>query len=117
VGLILAMQKHIKTMNAVELKAVQSRNKPLKCFLWQRRSYIRKGLEAYFTVLIELVWGKEDYGSIFKQYRNGNGVYGAKRHLNTGIEKTLLILPLSGGNCCDSTQSKKIWQQVHRHIL
>jgi monofunctional biosynthetic peptidoglycan transglycosylase len=29
-----------------------------KCFLWQRRSYIRKGLEAYFTVLIELVWGK-----------------------------------------------------------
>jgi monofunctional biosynthetic peptidoglycan transglycosylase len=23
------------------------------------RSYIRKGLEAYFTVLIELVWGKE----------------------------------------------------------
>ncbi len=28
-------------------------------FLWQGRSYIRKGLEAYFTVLIELIWGKE----------------------------------------------------------
>jgi monofunctional biosynthetic peptidoglycan transglycosylase len=56
------MQKHIKTMNAVaELKeAVQSRNKPLKMFSYGRgRSYIRKGLEAYFTVLIELVWGKE----------------------------------------------------------
>ena len=26
-------------------------------FLWQGRSYLRKGLEAYFTVLIELVWG------------------------------------------------------------
>ena len=28
-------------------------------FLWQGRSYLRKGLEAYFTVLIELIWGKE----------------------------------------------------------
>jgi monofunctional glycosyltransferase len=28
-------------------------------FLWQGRSYIRKGLEAYFTLMIELIWGKE----------------------------------------------------------
>lgn len=28
-------------------------------FLWNGRSYIRKGLEAYFTILIELIWGKE----------------------------------------------------------
>lgn len=28
-------------------------------FLWQGRSYIRKGLEVYFTLLIELIWGKE----------------------------------------------------------
>jgi monofunctional biosynthetic peptidoglycan transglycosylase len=28
-------------------------------FLWQGRSYIRKGLEVYFTFLIELIWGKE----------------------------------------------------------
>ncbi|GAA4447958.1 monofunctional biosynthetic peptidoglycan transglycosylase [Nibrella saemangeumensis] len=28
-------------------------------FLWNGRSYIRKALEAYFTVLIELIWGKE----------------------------------------------------------
>ncbi len=28
-------------------------------FLWIGRSYIRKGLEAWFTVLIELIWGKE----------------------------------------------------------
>ena len=28
-------------------------------FLWQGRSYFRKGLEAYFTVLIEIIWGKE----------------------------------------------------------
>ncbi len=28
-------------------------------FLWQDRSYIRKGLEVYFTFLIELIWGKK----------------------------------------------------------
>lgn len=28
-------------------------------FLWNGRSYIRKGLEVYFTTLIELVWGKK----------------------------------------------------------
>ncbi|CCG98447.1 monofunctional biosynthetic peptidoglycan transglycosylase [Fibrella aestuarina BUZ 2] len=28
-------------------------------FLWTGRSYIRKGLEVYFTVLIELIWGKK----------------------------------------------------------
>lgn len=28
-------------------------------FLWNGRSYIRKALEAYFTILIELIWGKK----------------------------------------------------------
>lgn len=28
-------------------------------FLWQDRSYLRKGLEVYFTVMIELIWGKK----------------------------------------------------------
>jgi monofunctional biosynthetic peptidoglycan transglycosylase len=28
-------------------------------FLWHGRSFIRKGLEAYFTVLIEIIWGKQ----------------------------------------------------------
>ncbi len=28
-------------------------------FLWQGRSYLRKGLEAYFTLMIELIWGKK----------------------------------------------------------
>lgn len=28
-------------------------------FLWEGRSFIRKGFEAYFTILIELLWSKE----------------------------------------------------------
>jgi len=47
-------------------------------FLWPGRSYVRKGFEAYFTILIELLWGKE---RILEVYLNvietGDGVYGA----------------------------------------
>jgi monofunctional biosynthetic peptidoglycan transglycosylase len=46
-------------------------------FLWQGRSWLRKGLEAYFTVLIETLWGKR---RIMEMYLNvaetGIGTYG-----------------------------------------
>ena len=43
------------------------------------RSYIRKGLEAYFTVLIELIWGKERIMEVYlNSIEMGNGVYGAQ---------------------------------------
>ena len=47
-------------------------------FLWPGRSYVRKGFEAYFTILTELLWSKE---RILEVYLNviemGDGVYGA----------------------------------------
>lgn len=47
-------------------------------FLWNDRSWLRKGLEAYFTVLIELIWDKK---RIMEVYLNciemGDGIYGA----------------------------------------
>lgn len=48
-------------------------------FLWQGRSYLRKGLEAYFTVLIEMIWGKERIMEVYlNSIEMGNGVYGAQ---------------------------------------
>jgi len=48
-------------------------------FLWPSRSWIRKGLEAWFTVLIELIWGKK---RIMEVYLNvvelGPGIFGVK---------------------------------------
>jgi monofunctional biosynthetic peptidoglycan transglycosylase len=48
-------------------------------FLWSGRSYFRKGLEAYFTVLIEASWSKR---RILEMYLNiaefGYGTYGAE---------------------------------------
>ena len=48
-------------------------------FLWNGRNYIRKGFEAYFTLLIETAWSKE---RIMEVYLNviefGDGIYGAE---------------------------------------
>jgi len=48
-------------------------------FLWPGRSYVRKGIEAWYTVLIEALWGKR---RIMEVYLNvvefGPGVYGAQ---------------------------------------
>lgn len=48
-------------------------------FLWQGRSWFRKGLEAVYTFIIELVWGKE---VILERYLNsiemGQGVFGVE---------------------------------------
>lgn len=46
-------------------------------FLWPGRSYVRKGLEAYFTLLIEVVWGKERIMEVYlNSIEMGNGIYG-----------------------------------------
>ncbi len=48
-------------------------------FLWSGRSYVRKALEAYFTLLIEACWPKR---RILEVYLNiaefGGGIYGAE---------------------------------------
>ena len=48
-------------------------------FLWQKRSWVRKGLEAYFTFLIEKIWGKERIMEVYlNSIEMGKGIYGAK---------------------------------------
>ena len=48
-------------------------------FLWPKQSWLRKGLEAYFTVLIELLWGKERIMEVYlNSIEMGDGIYGAE---------------------------------------
>lgn len=62
-------------------------------FLWQGRSYLRKGLEAYFTVLIELIWGKERIMEVYlNSIEMGNGVYGAQEAARHWYSTTALNL-------------------------
>ena len=48
-------------------------------FLWSGRSFVRKGLEAYFTVLIEALWPKRRIVEVYVNIAEfGDGVYGAQ---------------------------------------
>jgi monofunctional biosynthetic peptidoglycan transglycosylase len=62
-------------------------------FLWSGRSYVRKGLEAYFTVLIEWLWPKE---RILEVYLNiaefGPGTYGVEAAANKFYLKPAISL-------------------------
>lgn len=64
-----------RTIGASTISMQTSRN----VFLWQGRNLVRKGLESYFTVLIENLWSKE---RILEVYLNviewGQGIYGCE---------------------------------------
>lgn len=62
-------------------------------FLWRGRSYVRKGLEAYFTLLIELAWSKR---RILEVYLNvaemGHGIYGVQAAAHEHFGKSAATL-------------------------
>ena len=48
-------------------------------FLWPGRSWVRKGFEAYFTTLIELLWSKQRIMEVYlNSIEMGEGIYGAQ---------------------------------------
>jgi monofunctional biosynthetic peptidoglycan transglycosylase len=48
-------------------------------FLWPQRSWLRKGLETYFTFLIELIWTKDRIMEVYlNSVEMGKGVYGSE---------------------------------------
>ncbi len=64
-------------------------------FLWPGRSWVRKGLEVYFTTLIELIWGKERIMEVYlNSIEMGENIYGVDAcaqynfHGKTALELT-----------------------------
>ena len=48
-------------------------------FLWQGRSWVRKGLEAWYTVLVEAMWPKRRILEVYVNIAEfGDGIYGAQ---------------------------------------
>ena len=90
-----AMQEawaHNETSDRVRGGSTISQQTAKNVFLWPQRSYVRKGLEAGFTVLIEVGWGKR---RILEVYLNtiewGPGIYGAeaaaRRNFGVGADR------------------------------
>lgn len=74
-----AMKYNEKKPNRIHGASTISQQVAKNVFLWQGRDWVRKGLEVYFTKMIEWVWGKE---RILEVYLNviemGKGVFGAE---------------------------------------
>lgn len=71
--------KHNSKSKSLHGASTISQQTAKNVFLWQGRSYVRKGLEVYFTFMIELVWNKK---RILENYLNvietGEGVFGVE---------------------------------------
>lgn len=69
--------KHNETSKKIRGASTISQQVAKNVFLWQGRDWFRKGLEVYFTFMIELIWGKK---RILEMYLNvaemGKGIYG-----------------------------------------
>jgi monofunctional biosynthetic peptidoglycan transglycosylase len=69
--------KHNRKSKSLKGASTISQQVAKNVFLWQGRSWLRKGLEVYFTFMIELIWGKK---RILEVYLNvsemGKGVFG-----------------------------------------
>ena len=68
-------QSHARKMGGSSITQQTAKN----VFLWQDRTWVRKGLEAYFTVLIELFWSKHRIMEVYvNSIEMGPGIYGAE---------------------------------------
>jgi monofunctional biosynthetic peptidoglycan transglycosylase len=69
--------KHNQKSKSMHGASTISQQVAKNVFLWQGRSWFRKALEAYFTFMIELIWGKK---RILEVYLNvsemGDGIFG-----------------------------------------
>jgi len=74
-----AYEKNKKQPNKIRGGSTISQQTAKNVFLWPHRDYLRKAMEAWFTVLIEFFWGKE---RIMEVYLNivemGEGIYGSE---------------------------------------
>lgn len=72
-----AMEYNKRKPNRIKGASTISQQVAKNVFLWQGRSWFRKGLETYFTFMIELIWGKK---RILEMYLNvsemGPGIFG-----------------------------------------
>lgn len=58
-------------------------------FLWPGRNVLRKAFEAYFTILIEVIWGKERIMEVYlNSVEMGNGIYGVEAASNYWFGKS-----------------------------
>ena len=82
-------------------------------FLWPSRTYVRKGLEAYFTVLIELFWSKQRIMEVYlNSIEMGDGIFGVEAVAQYAFGKSASELTKSQCALIASTLSNPLVKNV-----
>ena len=96
VGFDLKAIKNAYTANKRKAKTLRggstiSQQTAKNVFLWPGRSWLRKGLETYFTLLIEGIWGKERIMEVYLNVvETGKGIYGVEAASEVYFKKSAL---------------------------
>ena len=78
-GIEKAMEYNKRKPGRVHGASTISQQTAKNVFLWQGRDWIRKGLEIYFTFMIEKIWGKQRIMDVYLNViETGPGVIGAE---------------------------------------
>ena len=100
-------------------------------FLWPTSSWVRKGLEAYFTVLIEFFWSKERIMEVYlNSIEMGPNIYGAEavaqrhfgcsanqlRRSDCALVAATLPNPIRFSSLSPSKYMRKRQQQIQREM-
>jgi len=75
-----AMAYNKRKPNRIRGASTISQQTAKNVFLWQGRGFIRKGLEVYFTFMIEKIWGKRRIMDVYLNViEMGDGIFGAEK--------------------------------------
>jgi monofunctional biosynthetic peptidoglycan transglycosylase len=85
--------KHNQKSKSLHGASTISQQVAKNVFLWQGRSWIRKGLETYFTFMIELIWGKKRIVQVYLNVSEmGDGIFGIEAASRSYFNKSALNL-------------------------
>ena len=83
-----AMEYNKRKPNRIRGASTISQQVAKNVFLWQGRSWLRKGLEVYFTFMIEVFWGKERILDVYlNTIEMGDGIFGIEAAAETYFNK------------------------------
>lgn len=90
---------HVQAGERAPASSTVSQQVAKNCFLWPGRSILRKGLEAYFTTLMEMSWSKDRIMYVYLNIAEmANGVFGIEAASDAYFEKPSNRLTLGETN-------------------
>lgn len=113
-------QEHISDVSPLRGCSTISQQTAKNCFTFCTSSWLRKGIEAYYTVLIEWIWGKdrimEVYLNVAEFGRQIYGIEAAAQHYYSIRAEDLTLADATSLACCLPNPLHRDPDWVNRHL-